>query len=188
MPTASPERVDLELVYRREYGRLVRLAFSVVGRRSEAEELVQDSFVTAQRNWERVGEYENPGAWLRHVLVNRCISHQRKAGTEAKTVALVASDREPLGIPASEPDEALWKAVRELPRMQAAVVGLLFVDDRSPAQAAAILGCAQDTVRTHLRRAKATLAKKLGTPTDDEPDAHDEPTELPNNDETKGGE
>lgn len=160
--------VDLAAVHRSEYGRLVRLAFSVVGRAAEAEELVQDSFVAAHQNWERVRDYQDPGAWLRHVLVNRCISHQRRAGTEARNAAVLASDGEPLGVEVSEPDDELWKAVRELPRMQAAVIGLLFIDDRSPAQAAEILGCAEDTVRTHLRRAKATLADKLGTRTEDE--------------------
>lgn len=168
MAMASPERLDLEHVYRQEYGRLVRLAFSVIGRRAEAEELVQDAFVTAQRNWDRVGDYENPGAWMRHVLVNRCISFQRKATNEAKVAALVAPDPDALGVPAGEADDALWKAVRSLPRMQAAVIGLLFVDDRSVTQAAAILGCAEDTVRTHLRRAKATLAQQLSTPVEDE--------------------
>ena len=166
----GPEETTLADVYRRDYGRLVRLSFSILGRRADAEELVHDSFVTAQRNWTKVGAYEDPGAWLRHVLVNACISHQRRAGSEARALALVGSsaERDELGVDVTEPDEALWRAVRNLPRMQAAVIGLMFVDDRSAAETAVILGCAEDTVRTHLRRAKTTLATQLRIPSEED--------------------
>ena len=56
----------------------------------------------------------------------------------------------------------MWRAIRSLPRRQAQVIALVYLEDRSLAQAAAILGCGEETAKTHLRRAKASLAKRLG--------------------------
>jgi RNA polymerase sigma-70 factor, ECF subfamily len=165
---------ELASVYREHYGRLVRLAFSITGRRSEAEELVQESFLTAQQKWGSVAGYDDPPAWLRHVVVNRCLSFQRKVGSEGRALGAVAArhrlDEEPAvaDVGLTENDTALWAAVRALPRMQAAVIGLVFIDDQTPVAAARLLGCSEDTVRTHLRRAKATLAARL-TVTEDRP-------------------
>jgi RNA polymerase sigma-70 factor (ECF subfamily) len=62
--------------------------------------------------------------------------------------------------------------VRRLPRRQREVVVLVHVDDRSVADVAAVLGCAEDTVRTHLRRAHAHLARVL------QEAVHDDATEV----------
>jgi RNA polymerase sigma factor (sigma-70 family) len=176
--TNPPARPGPELVdsYRDHYPRLVRFAFSITGRRDAAEELVQEAFISAQTRWAAVRDYDDPSAWLRHVVANRCLSFQRKTGSEERALTLVASHEQvhrttiqTSDVELTDADSDLWKAVRDLPRMQAAVVGLIFVDDQSAAQAATILGCSEDTVRTHLRRAKATLAARLIPPASSQP-------------------
>ncbi len=59
-------------------------------------------------------------------------------------------------------------AVRRLPRRQREVIALTLLEDRSIAETAAILGCGEETVRTHLRRGRQALAVTLGLPEDDE--------------------
>jgi DNA-directed RNA polymerase specialized sigma24 family protein len=51
------------------------------------------------------------------------------------------------------------------------VLALAFVEDRSVADIASILGCGEETVRTHLRRGRLRVATLLGL---DEPDHRDE--------------
>ena len=58
-------------------------------------------------------------------------------------------------------DEALWAAVRALPRRQRQVVALRFVEDRSIGDIASIVGCDEPTVRTHLRRGRLAVAATL---------------------------
>ena len=158
-----PGHLALTAAYRENYARLVRIAYSITGRRDDAEELVQESFITAQQRWGTVREYDDPPAWLRHVVVNRCLSFQRRSGSQARAVALLESHNAtpPPDVTLSDHDDTLWTAVRGLPKMQAAVIGLMFIDDQSAAQTAALLGCSEDTVRTHLRRAKVALAARL---------------------------
>jgi len=52
--------------------------------------------------------------------------------------------------------------MRNLPRRQAQTVALFYLEDRSTEEIAAILGCAESTVRVHLHRARSTLARDLG--------------------------
>jgi RNA polymerase sigma-70 factor (sigma-E family) len=156
-----------EQLYRHDYGRLVALAYGLSGSRSAAEELAQEAFLAAHRRWNEIGAYADPAAWLRRVVVNRSVSVARRRVAEALAVARLGARRElPDTLP--EHDEAVWRAVRALPRRQAQVVALHYVDDRAVADIAAILGCAEGTVKAHLHQARQSLARTLG---------HDQPAE-----------
>jgi RNA polymerase sigma-70 factor (sigma-E family) len=170
----------LEDLYEREYWPLLRVACSLTGDRARAEDLVHDVFVQAQRHWDGVAATDRPEAWLRRVLVNTATSTWRRSAAEARANGRWAgrSGGARGSAPAVDalPDTELWAAVRRLPRRQREAVVLVHVDDRSVADVAAVLGCAEDTVRTHLRRAHARLARVLGEAVGDGPD-HD-PTEV----------
>jgi RNA polymerase sigma-70 factor (ECF subfamily) len=62
----------------------------------------------------------------------------------------------------------VWRAVRALPPRQAQAVALYYVDDRSVAEIAEILRCAEGTVKAHLHKARQKLAEAIGAPTDGE--------------------
>ena len=51
--------------------------------------------------------------------------------------------------------------MRELPKLQRAVVALHYVDDMSVADVADVLGVSAGTVKTSLMRARTTLAPTL---------------------------
>jgi RNA polymerase sigma-70 factor (ECF subfamily) len=51
--------------------------------------------------------------------------------------------------------------VRRLPPQQAKALLLRYVDDRTVAETATVLGCTEGTVRTHLHRARQALASAL---------------------------
>jgi RNA polymerase sigma factor (sigma-70 family) len=154
---------SVEDLYRSEYASLVRLALALTGRGELAEELVQDTFIAAQRNWNRIENYDNAATWLRRVLTNRCISRHRRSITEALLLLKLKGQRQLLADQSST-DEQLWALVRALPKNQRQSVALFYVDDRPVNEIAAILGCNDETVRTHLRRARTTLASQLSEP------------------------
>ena len=151
----------------REYPAVVRLTFVLTGRSDLAEDMTQDSFLIAQRRWERISGYDDPGAWVRRVATNRCVSGFRKAGAELGAMTRLQSRRsEPVELP--EQDAELWAAVRSLPRRQAQVLALMYVEDRAPNEIASLLKLSEDTVRTHARRGRLALAEKLGLHTEEE--------------------
>lgn len=159
-PALAPQPTFDDL-FGREYPKVVRLAFALTGRRDVAEEEAQEAMLAAYRNWARLATYEDPSAWLRRVVVNRCTSVARRKMTEARLLVRLGAVRvEDPDLP--EADDALWEAVRALPRRQRQVVALRFVEDRSVAQIAQIIGCDEPTVRTHLRRGRLAVAAALG--------------------------
>ena len=59
-------------------------------------------------------------------------------------------------------DEEFWKAVRALPKRQSQAIALFYLEDLSIAEISEILDCAQGTVKAHLHKGRAALARKLG--------------------------
>lgn len=154
-------------LYRREYPQLVRSLLVLTGRRDVAEELVQDAFAAAHRRWTTVGSFERPDAWVRRVALNAAVSSARRRTTEAQLIFRMGRERR-----AEEtwtPETAdIWRAIRRLPARQAQVAVLVMVEDRAIAEVALILECTEDTVRTHLRRGRAALARQLAVDSEGE--------------------
>ena len=91
----------------------------------------------------------------------------RSIGGGAVTRAIISrrSDRVETGRnrrkPAEPADEDFWSAVRKLPRRQAQVVALHYIYDLSVADVAATLEIGEGTAKTHLSRARGSLAQVL---------------------------
>jgi RNA polymerase sigma-70 factor (ECF subfamily) len=163
---ARARAVDFDAFYRSEYAGALRFAYVLTGRMTVAEELTQDAFLAAYRNWDRIGSYDDPDRWLLGTLSNACASWWRRATTELRLVKRLRGERS-VAPEFPERDEQVLEAVRRLPARQREVIALVLLEDRSVADTAAILGCGEETVRTHLRRGRRALAEVLRLPEDD---------------------
>jgi len=151
-----------EVFYRREYRAVVGLAFALSGSRWVAEDVAQDAFVVAHRRWETLVRYDRPGAFVRRVVANLAVSHARRLAAEARALARMASRHGPAIAPLETRDDAFWEAVRRLPQRQCQAMALRYLEDRTVDDIAMILGCAPETVRVHLHRGRAEVARQLG--------------------------
>jgi RNA polymerase sigma-70 factor (ECF subfamily) len=70
--------VDIEAVFRREYGRCVAALIRFLGDIDIAEEAVQEAFAVAVTKWPGDGEPPNPGAWIVTTARNRAIDRLRR--------------------------------------------------------------------------------------------------------------
>jgi RNA polymerase sigma factor (sigma-70 family) len=152
--------VTFDELYRRDFPAVVGLVYALSGSRHAAEELAQDAFLAAHRSWARVGGYDDPGAWVRRVAVNRAVSALRRRSVEARGLLRLARQR-PLPDPLPDEAEAFWRAARRLPARQAQAVALHYLEDRSVKDIATVLECAEATVRVHLHRGRQALALAL---------------------------
>lgn len=159
--------------YRSEYHQVVSLVYVLSGSRWAAEELTQDAFLEAHTRWATISGYDDPGAWVRRVAVNRARSWGRRKGAEARAYAkhTVRNRELPGELPPSA--DAFWAAVRSLPERQAQIVALHYHDDRPVDDIAQLLGVSAGTVKTQLHRARRSLATRLDLD-DDTPE--NEPT------------
>jgi RNA polymerase sigma-70 factor (ECF subfamily) len=150
-----------EHFYLEEYPRVVKLVYALSGSRAGAEDIAQEAFLRAYQHWERVGSYERQAAWVRRVAANLATSGLRRRLLEARALARLAGRREPALDPLPAEQADFGRALRALPRRQAQAVALFYVEDLSVQQIAAVLDCAEGTVKAHLAKARHTLAKRL---------------------------
>ena len=146
-PTSS-----YELVIRAEWPRLVRLADAIVGNRQAAEDLVQDSCIRLLGAGDRV---ENPGAYLRTIVVNRCKTFTVRRTREQSVRAAAPRDVEP-----PEIDET-FSALQRLPPKQRTVLALRYYEDLSVDAIAQLTGMRPGTVKSLLHRSLKQLRSEL---------------------------
>ena len=142
---------ELAVLYRREFGGLLRLAFSMTSSESASEEIVQDAFVKLQSAGNGV---TNPAAYVRTTVVNACRSHHRH-------LAVVRRAPTPRSVAYEAAHDELFDAVAALPWRQQAVLALRFHLDLPEHEIASTLGCRPSTVRSLTFRALASLRKEL---------------------------
>ena len=160
---AGEADAEFEDLFRREFPGLARTAFGIVGDWEVAKELAADGFVALLRHWSKVRSYDNPGAWLRRVVIRDALRSRRRSRRSAPVLVELEAG-------GSDAD-AVRAAVLQLPARQRAVVVLHYLDDLPVSEVAAVLGCSEGTVKTHLHRARRALAGTLGEPIgEEEPD------------------
>jgi RNA polymerase sigma-70 factor (sigma-E family) len=139
---------------------LVATAWLVTADRQIAEDCVQDALVGVHRHWSRVSREGNIEAYARRAAINSALSWRRRrriAEIPVDQVPEVSAPDEPeLGI---DPD--LVAALRSLPPRMRAVVALRFVEDRSEAETAHLLGCSAGTVKSASHKGLAKLRESL---------------------------
>ncbi|AKJ15042.1 RNA polymerase subunit sigma-24 [Streptomyces incarnatus] len=73
-----PDTVDVEAVFRAEYGRAVSVLVRCLGDIDLAEEAVQDAFTTAVRTWPQTGVPPSPAGWIITTARNKAIDRFRR--------------------------------------------------------------------------------------------------------------
>ena len=164
------DALDLDELYAASYRRLVVQLYALCGDVVEAEDVVQEAFVTAIRKRRQLEQVTNPEAWLRTVAVNRLRSGWRHAAVVRRFRSAVPGPQAPLEV---GPDHvALVRALAQLDDGHRAVVVLHHLADLGIAQIAGELGIPEGTVKSRLSRALGRLAELLDERTDEREEPH----------------
>ncbi|MCI0589328.1 MAG: sigma-70 family RNA polymerase sigma factor [Planctomycetes bacterium] len=152
-----------------------RVALALGGGESEAEDLVQETFVRAYRGFGSFRAGTNCRAWLLAILRNLAADRCRVARREPPSVPLeeaLGGDLEPSAAvppPEIENEEAflelfgdeVTRMLRALPRDWRLALLLADVEGLAYADIAGILACPVGTVRSRIHRARAFLRERL---------------------------
>jgi RNA polymerase sigma factor (sigma-70 family) len=146
---------------------LVRLARLFVDDRDAAEDIVQEAFLRLARHAGRIDSPEKAPAYLRSIVLNLARDHNRRGlvslrhhATRGREVD-VRDDDAGDQLVASEQHRRVLDAVRALPARQRDCVALRYFEETSIDGIAATLGLSVNSVKTHLRRALASLDRAL---------------------------
>ncbi len=149
-------------VYHLSYTRLVTQMTALCGNLGEAEEVVQEAFVTAMTHRDDFGEVHNKEAWLRTVAVNLLRNRWRRAKVAARVLPRYRTELSiDLGHGAPEDHVAVVYALSQLSLQVRITVVLHYVADLTVAQIARELSVPQGTVKARLARARAQMAEHL---------------------------
>lgn len=154
---------------------VLRYARVLTGNASDAEDLVQDTYLRAFRARDSYTTGTHPRAWLFTIARNTHFKARRKASHSTALEDSVDADALPVAPPqlitaadavervfnARELGPALMDAIDALPAAHREVVALVDLDGLGYAEAAETLGVPVGTVRSRLFRARQTLQQKL---------------------------
>lgn len=139
--------------------RLVGALTLATGDRAVGEELAQEALARAWQRWSQVGAMDSPEAWTFRVGFNLAGSWRRRAAAERRA----HRRRGEPSVVHDDPDgaevEAVRAAVAGLPARQRAVIVARFYLGHDVAGAAALLGCAEGTVKASTAHALANLRR-----------------------------
>ena len=148
----------------REFDRLVRtrreewlrLAIVLCGNRPDAEDALQDALVALGGAWATV-QSRGANAYLRRILINKVIDRSRKRHElPTSTFSEVAAPDDLLRF---EEDRQFFDTIARLPAVQRIALVCRFYLDLPDRETAVLLGCAEETVRSHIHRSIQALRR-----------------------------
>ena len=153
-----------ELV-RRYIGRALRVARRLVPTNEDAEDVVQDAFLSALRGIATFDLARPFGPWLTRIVVNQGITFRRSRARrpdEGLTGELPSSEPSPAVVTERrEIEERFRAALGQLPEKQRLMIQLFEVDGFSSTEIAGMTGLSDGTVRWHIHAARKVLREAL---------------------------
>lgn len=148
----------------REHQRAVfAVAYGKLGNSHDAEDVMQDVFIEAFRNFHKLKKVEKIPAWLFKATLYRCKDHVRKKSGRKNRELIFASSNSP---PAEEPTDCertdgLMSAIDMLPEKFRVLVMLKHFAKISYADISKMTGLSKTTIDGRLRTAKRKLKNTL---------------------------
>lgn len=160
------ETALFELLMRRYNQRLYRVVYATLGDPKEAEDVTQDAYVRAFEHLDQFAGRARFSTWLTRIALHEAWARLRRRGRHVA----IEETMETLSSAAAGPEQRaadheigriIEAAVAALPRVYGAVFMLREVEGLSTAETAACLEINEETVKTRLHRARASLRNHI---------------------------
>ena len=156
------DKAEFKIEFDRNYLPLCMYALRILKNKDEAEDIVQQSFVSVWELLKTGKEIDNIKSYLYKSVHNRCIDRLRKLNTEntdsiEEISEYVAED----DIDTSERDAILWAAVENLPEKCREVFLLSKRDGLSHKEISEKLNISVKTIENHMTKAFTRLRDAL---------------------------
>jgi RNA polymerase sigma-70 factor (ECF subfamily) len=159
-----------EILMRRYNQRLFRVARGIVHADADAEDAVQQAWVSAYTNLAQFGGAAAFSTWLTRIVINQSLARTRKRRRLAEVDIEEQHDVTPFKAQTATPEEQVHRretgaileaAIDKLPEGYRLVFMMREVEQLSVAETAECLELSEDNVKVRLHRAKAMLRNSL---------------------------
>lgn len=150
---------NLEALFQQSYRPIVQALALACGDLAAAEDATQDAFAQAWLRWDRISRYDNPGAWVRRVAINKLRNAHRSRLRGEAAIERLNAKTSTAALTETDPD--LVVGLQRLPYKQRLCAVLFYVDGLSTAEVAQVMEISQGSVSQHLSRARISLRAYL---------------------------
>lgn len=148
---------------------LFRVAFSVVRNASDAEDVVQETFLRVLKHQKKLASVETPRVWLVRIAWNLALDRKRRLRAtplveEAEEILLNRPGTDTpaeMTLSAAEGCVRILRMMDKLPRKEREVLRLSALEELGTAEIAAILQTTESSVRSCLFRARQRLRERM---------------------------
>lgn len=161
---ADGDTAALGVLVHRYQDKALALAYRLLGRLDQAEDVAQEAFLRVHRSARRYRPSARFGTWLYRIVVNLCHDVHRRAGYAPVALAdpAAAAVAPPANaVEAAERADRVRRAILALPGRQRTAVVLLTYEGLSHRQIAELTGWSASAVESLIVRAYANLRRRL---------------------------
>ena len=160
----------IEMLVRQYEVPVFRLALSIVGDQAEANEIMQETFISALRSLPSYQEKQSLKAWLYTIALNHSRNHLRKRKLLERLrmtlTAIFQVDAQKQVSPEetviqSEKEAQIWRSLNQLDERHRIVVVLRYFHELSVAEISEILSVNEGTIHSRLHSAREKLRNAL---------------------------
>jgi RNA polymerase sigma-70 factor (ECF subfamily) len=142
-----------------------RVAFSVLRNSEDAEDVAQEAFAKAFRNFHQLRDRERFRAWLVRMTwrmaIDRRRSNMRRSVREASAEPPTRTRSPVQSVIERERAEKLWRAIEALPDKLRIVITLASIEEHDVQEVAALLQLPEGTIKSRLFLARQRLKELL---------------------------
>jgi RNA polymerase sigma-70 factor (ECF subfamily) len=149
------------MLYKQYSKAMYNLAYRMMNNREDAEDILQETFTECFRNIGTFRFESTFGAWLKSILMNRCINQLRKKKTELvyyETLPVVAEEEEP---EINYDTNKIFRGIEQLPDGYRIILTLYLLEGYDHTEISQIMGISESTSKSQYSRAKEKLRSIL---------------------------
>lgn len=148
-------------LYKQYSKAMYNIAYRMMNNREDAEDMLQESFVECFRNLGSFRYESTFGAWLKRIIINRCLNQIRRKKTD-----LVFFDNLPENSIEEEPEfvpdtRIIARGIEQLPDGYRIILTLYLLEGYDHGEISQILGISESTSKSQYSRARAKLKSIL---------------------------
>lgn len=158
------DKDSFDLLYQDYYLVLYRTALLILGNKEDAEDVLQDTFVSIYKNVKTLSDFEKLRPWIFSILKNTSYTRYKKRKREfPDEFVLDKAEESPTYLGEDEFAERseIQDALMNLKEKEREVLVLYYYNDFSIEEIASICKTFQGTVKSRLYRARKNLKKEL---------------------------
>jgi len=140
-------------------------ALRIIGDQMEAEDVLQEAFVSAFNNLENYRADASFGAWLKRIVINKALNHVQKSKKDLMLAEEIKQEQSSIDwTESTEPTytvASIKRAMGDMPTGFKTVLSLYLFEGYDHKEISEILGISESTSKTQYKRAKDRLKTLL---------------------------